>query len=402
MRRGYDQPTSSSISRSTGPGARESGPRTRQGRNDVQTQADSISARRDMSTQPYLTIPQQPADNSPASPGRKSPVYLEGKNPYGQILDSADHPYRTSKVPGGAPSQVGATSESRPRTSGSFQFKTRPESKTEPRSEVTQPDPLPSLRPRQSSTKLASVKAAKDFFEAKASQGRSGPVIPPRGTATANMGVTAKRLTGDQLLPPPCDLPQARTGLPGHVSRPNLPLDEQTKLDPEYPVAPPPSYLSSDVAQSRVLNPFDLPHTNALSSRAITHEATTHRDDPLFGLPETIPGSRKPTDAFGAKSQDDKPPSYQRQADSSRPVESHETVRRGSTYDTIITAESDEGASETMPPLQSEAGRAGPDLTVREANNGDPRSTAKDEESQVILNSKPGLHEFPRMKNDQV
>jgi hypothetical protein len=360
MRPGYNQPTSSSISRSTGPGAREPGQRTRQGRNDVQTQADSVSARRDMSTQPYLTIPQQPADNSPASPGRKAPAYLEGKNPYGQILDSVDHPYRAPKVLGGAPSQVGATSESRPQTSGSFQFKTRPESKAESRSEVTEPDSLPSPRPRQSPMKPASVKAAKDFFEAKASQGRSSPAFPPRGAATANTSMTAKKLTvGNQLPSPPCDHPQATIGQPEHVSRPNLTLDGQPNLDPQYPITPPPSHLSSDLAQSRVVNPFDLLQTNAPSCHAITHEAITRHDSPSFGPPETIPASRNPTNIFEAKSQDEKPPSYQRQADSSRPVEARgahnaraatrsyilkKTVRRGSTYGTITAADRDEGA----------------------------------------------------------
>lgn len=402
MRRGYGQPTSSSISRSTGPSAREPGQRTRQGRNDVQTQADSVSARRDMSTQPYLTVPQQPADNSPASPGRKSPAYLDGKNPYGQILDSVDHSYRTPKVLGGAPSQIGATCESRPRTSGSFQFRTRPESKAEPRPEVTQPDPLPSPRPRQLPMKPASVKAAKDFFEAKVLQGQTGPVFPPRGAATANKGITAKKLTvGNQLPSPPYGHLQARIDQPDHVSRPSLHLDEQSKLDPEYPMAPPPSYILSDVAQFRVSNPFDLPQTNALPSRAIPQEATTHHDSLLFGPPETIPGGRKPTSVFEANLQDDKPLSYQRQADSSRPVEARETVRRGSTYDTITTAESDEGASEATPPFQDQAGRARPDLTVREAVDEDPRSRAEDEESQVVLNSKSRLLESPRTSNDQ-
>jgi hypothetical protein len=363
MRRGYSQPTSSSISRSTGPGAREPEQRTRQGRNDVQTQADSVSARRDMSTQPYLIIPQQSADSSPASPaspGRKAPAYLEGKNPYGQILDSVDHPYRTPKVLGGTPSQVGATSESRPRTSGSFQFKTRPESKAESRSEVTEPDSLPSPRPRQSPIKPASVKAAKDFFEAKVSQGRSGPVFPPRGAATANKDETAKNLTvGNQPPSPPCDHTQAAIGQPEHVSRPNLTLDGQPNLDPQYPITPPPSHLSSDLEQSCVVNPFDLLQTTAPSSHAITHEAITRHDSPPFGSPETTPTSQKPTNISEAKSQDEQPPSYQRQADSSRPSKArgahnagaatrsyilNKTVRRGSTFGTIKAADRDKGA----------------------------------------------------------
>lgn len=403
MRRGYGQPTSSS----TGPGTRDSGQRTRQGRNDVQTQSESSPARRDMSTQSYLTITQQPADNLPLNPGRKSPAYLEGKNPYGQILDSVDHSYRIPKVLGGAPSQIGATSESRPRTSGSFQFKTRPEPKAEPRSEVTEPDPLPSPRPRQPAMKPASVKAAKDFFEAKASQGHTGSVFPPRGAATANMGMTAKKLTvGNQLPSPPCDHLQARTGQPEHVSRPNLRLDEESKPNPEYPTAPLPSYLSSDVAQSRALDPLDLPQTNTLSTPAITHEATTHFGNPLSGPSETIPGSRRPTDVFEANPQDDKPPSYQRQAHSSRPVEAHETVRHGSTYDTFTTAESNEGASEATPPFQSQAGRARPDLTVREAvdvddDDDDFPPTDEDEEFQVVLNLKSRLLESPRTSNDR-
>jgi hypothetical protein len=402
MRRGYGQPISSSISHSTGPGAREPGQRTRQGRNDVRAQAESSSARREMSAQPCLSISQQPANNSPASPGRKSPAYLEGKNPYGQILDSVDHSYRTPKALGGAPSQAGATSESRPRTSGSFRFKTRPESKAEPKAEFTEPGPLPTPQPRQSPIKPASVKAAKDFFEAKVSQVQSGPVFPPRGAATANTSMTAKKLTvGNQLPPPPFHQPQARIGQPKHVSRSDILLDEQPNLEPEYPVASPPSHLSSDLTQSRVVDPFDLLQANVFPSRAITHEATLRRDSPLFGLPEPMPGSRKPTDDFEANWQDEKPPSYQQQIDSSRPDEAHETVRRGFTYDTVITAESDEGASEATLPFQSQAGRARPDLTVREAIDGDPRSNAKDEEFQVGLSSKPGLLESPRTNNNQ-
>ncbi|KAF2997426.1 hypothetical protein E8E13_005860 [Curvularia kusanoi] len=176
MRRGFEQPTSSSVSRCTGTGAREQAQRTRQGRNDAPTQASSIPARRNLSTQPCLTIPQQPVGNPPVPPelGRKSPAYLEGRNPYGQILDNIDHPYRKPKDIGGAPSQIGATSESRPRTSGSFHFKTRPESKTVSDSEISKLGSVPPSQPRQTPMKPVSVQAAKNFFEAKSSKVLSG------------------------------------------------------------------------------------------------------------------------------------------------------------------------------------------------------------------------------------
>lgn len=172
MPRGFEQPTSSSASRCSDIASRERTRRTRQGRHDAPLEADLPSARRESSNQLSLTLPQRPSDPQPASSGHRSPAYLQGKNPYGQILDSAEHPYRRPKPTGSAPSQIGATSEGRPRTSGSFQFQTRPEPKVEHERGAFAPDPSQPLLLPRTPAKLVSVRATRNFFESKASQNR--------------------------------------------------------------------------------------------------------------------------------------------------------------------------------------------------------------------------------------
>ncbi|PVH94570.1 hypothetical protein DM02DRAFT_676112 [Periconia macrospinosa] len=98
----------------------------------------------------------------------KVPRYLDGKNPYGRILEEIDHPYRESKqLSTSPPSQLGSNVKGRPRTTGSFNFKTR----TTPQHayEITKRGPS-SLPPQllDQTVKKTSFQVAKRFFEDKA------------------------------------------------------------------------------------------------------------------------------------------------------------------------------------------------------------------------------------------
>lgn len=204
MRRGFDQPTTSSTSRSSVTGSRERTQRTRRGRNDTPVQADITSARCKSSNLQSLALPRRPNDFHPAPSGRKSPAYLEGKNPYGQILDSIDHPYRRPKAKGGAPSQINTTSERRPRASGSFQFKTRAEPKAEGERESIAPSPSPPPQLSRKPAKPVSVRAAKDFFESKASPNGLAPLLsPPRASAAVKVAVSGSATRKKQAPSPP-------------------------------------------------------------------------------------------------------------------------------------------------------------------------------------------------------
>lgn len=104
---GFDQPTTNSASRPvnvTGP--RESTHRPRRVRRAQHEEAtapavsiepsqpQTIAARRRSQQQPVLPLPEAASDLQQLPPRPKTPVYLQGKNPYGQVLQSIDHPYR--------------------------------------------------------------------------------------------------------------------------------------------------------------------------------------------------------------------------------------------------------------------------------------------------------------------
>ncbi|KAH7078614.1 hypothetical protein FB567DRAFT_450553 [Paraphoma chrysanthemicola] len=202
MRRGFDQPTSSSASRTndtgTGKPAQQAPTRTRRALYESstttqvdsgRTQAQPIAARRKSQQQPVLALCQAAGETQAPPPARKSPAYLLGRNPYGQVLDKVEHPYRASEdgQSAGPPSQVGANNQGRPRTSGKLNIKTRPdpfESKTTGTAHESTSKALPTRLP----PKAISVQAAKNFFESKATQNRSAPPFPQ-----SKLGAVAER-----------------------------------------------------------------------------------------------------------------------------------------------------------------------------------------------------------------
>jgi hypothetical protein len=402
MRRGFDQPTSSSISRSSGTGSREHTQRTRQGRNDAPVQAESISARRKSSNQPSLVLPQLPNDSQPAPSGYKSPAYLEGKNPYGQILDNVDHPYRRPKATGGAPSQIGATSEGRPRTSGSFQFKARPEPKAEPEREVTAPNPSPPPLPPRTPAKPVSVRAAKDFFESKASQNGSAPPLPhPRASAAAKGAVarSAVRETQAPLVPYPHS--KAEVTRPARIPSPSSRIAIRSESDTGPSMPRPPPDASSQFEPAQRTNPFARPKSDSMAPKVVLRKATAPQDSHVYDDLSSSdpfdhkPGRRKSTNIFKTASRDAKPLGFERRAvDDSTTLDeasnapfialehtnrsdnrhtSDETVRCRPTFESMSAAESDEGATEEVPFSHTQARRTKSGRHVRktfEANTG--------------------------------
>jgi hypothetical protein len=204
------------------------------------------STRRRKSLPRHDFTPQQDlSEPRPSQP--KSPAYLHGKNPYGQILENVDHPYRKPRTDG-PPSQIESSIERRPRTTGGSSFTTRPlQSKSE----------LPQLGARQPQ-KPISVQAAKNFFETKAAEHGTGTRFPPPATATITKGVTANSQDKDRLpqtvsQPRPKD-EEARPAK--HPSRTSEQIDVQREPKTTSPIPRPYSDATKRVDQPERTNPF--------------------------------------------------------------------------------------------------------------------------------------------------
>ncbi|KAH7381605.1 hypothetical protein BKA66DRAFT_570738 [Pyrenochaeta sp. MPI-SDFR-AT-0127] len=212
MSHAHDQSMSSSAYRFTDKGAREqtrqASIRTRQApfrtsavshsANELK-QLQTFSTRRKASNQPALHVNQQAGEPQQSSPERKSPAFLQGKNPYGQVLEQVEHPYqepRNAAAVEGTPSQAESSIEGRPRTSGSLKFKTRPVPTESGKTVVARDTQLLPLPARQL-WKPASVQAAKIFFETKAAQDRSSPPSPA-GVVTINKGTSISKPAQEQ------------------------------------------------------------------------------------------------------------------------------------------------------------------------------------------------------------
>jgi hypothetical protein len=144
-----------------------------------QDQARPRSARRH-SYQPLTTPSSKQSQDVQSAPERKAPAYLQSKNPYGQVLDAVEHPYREPRAAHEAlpAAQAGASPDSRPRTAGVFHFKTRL-TPVEPERTVAASTSEPRRSPPRQPAKHISVQAAKNFFERKAFQAESASCIAP-------------------------------------------------------------------------------------------------------------------------------------------------------------------------------------------------------------------------------
>ncbi|CBX94975.1 hypothetical protein IAQ61_008416 [Plenodomus lingam] len=196
MPRGFDQPTSSSASRTTDTGSREqpaqsSTTRTRQGRYGISATVQPTGESKQLQSPRKPTDPRpsdisHPAGGPPTSgTSRKPPAYLQGKNPYGQVLANIEHPYREPDATGRksvGPPQIGTDVPGTLRGSGAVPDGARPTSFKPERTSIAS-NPQPPEFPSRQAPKSVSVQAAKNFFESKASQSGSAPPLPPASAA---------------------------------------------------------------------------------------------------------------------------------------------------------------------------------------------------------------------------
>jgi hypothetical protein len=135
-------------------------------------------------------IPADPTNEPPSwlSTRKFPPAYLEGKNPYGNILKTVEHPYQKPEVtPNRISSKTGDNDRGRSDTPISIQPRAASAhdqvGRRKPDSSVLSAKELPALKP----TIPTSVKAAKEFFESRGS-GREGAPPSSAKSATAPRG----------------------------------------------------------------------------------------------------------------------------------------------------------------------------------------------------------------------
>jgi hypothetical protein len=196
-----------------------------------------------------------------------------------------EHPHRESKAAAEAkpPSQGGASSEGRPRTTGSFQFKTRPiPPEAESVVDVADPErlPLPSKLP----VIPVSVQAAKSIFESKISPNRLAPHTEPSKATAVVKGTSTKKTS--QVKQPP--LPSHDE--PTHVTCLTAPYAPNRKeSDPALPIPRPPPQAPTRVASPQRTNPFSRPKSEAARLNVVVTKPTERQD--LSILEDALPTS---------------------------------------------------------------------------------------------------------------
>ncbi|KNG44280.1 atp synthase delta mitochondrial precursor [Stemphylium lycopersici] len=196
---GFDQPTSSSTSRAINTGfCEQTSPsqtiRRRLGRfeNPVPVTCPKksnpsplVPTQNDATDPPTLTLPEQPIRCQRTSPtGRKSPAYLQGKNPYGQVLERIEHPYRkprTTASEAEAPFELSPDADRQPNTPGGFGHRLRTLVQ-DPRSTDLQSHQQPAEAPFKP-RKPVSVRSIKNSYEIKFSQHPRGSALLPSALA---------------------------------------------------------------------------------------------------------------------------------------------------------------------------------------------------------------------------
>lgn len=269
---------------------------------------------------------------------------------------------------------------------------------------MTAPDSSPpQLLPRQPN-KSVSVRAVKEFFESKASQNRSAPPVPHPEAAAIAKGASARKQvnrTQPPTLPPfqSRDEASRSTCIPSPTSRIVVRSDEEPFLpspSPEASIQPEPLQQNGSLTCSKT----DLPAPNVVVRKATTCQDSPVRDD--HSSSDTSAARtrrRRSTNIFEMAPRDANPSSFEQRnidhsskldEDSNTPLitpehtdktgdrhTSDETVRRRPTYESMSTAESDEGAFEEAPTAYSRTRRSKHNPNVRAAIEEEYESTAK-------------------------
>jgi hypothetical protein len=241
--------------------------------NGEQNQPQTLLARpKSTQTTPILT--QLSYETQPVPSGRKSPAYLQGRNPYGQVLNKVEHPYRKPKdTAEGPPSQSSANVFGRPRTSGSFEFRTRP-APVRPEQTTSAPDAQQKPPPPRYPPTPVSVQATREFFESRAILDRQRCLQTPAGEATATRSAPAK--TTEYAVHPPLSFDED----PPRITSPKTPHTPGRRSDIVLSITCPPQEAATHVVPSQRTNPFARPKAKVPPSSDVDREAT-ERQDPL-------------------------------------------------------------------------------------------------------------------------
>jgi hypothetical protein len=403
MNHGFGQPTPSSASRTTNTGSRETNlpPESRARRaqhdatatppvRDEPAQAQPVTARRKSQSHPVLSLPQRTGEPQVPLPGPKTPTYLHGQNPYGQLLETVHHLRQgLHDVAAQTPSQAshgpkskydfdlrfvlreqGAEAdehvirasgiwpgdhvictevdlplgsvEGRPRTSGSFKFETRPKP-AEPERVVSMPHveskPLP---PRQPPAELERVISTP--------QSESKP-LPPRQPLKSPSVQQAKNFFEGKAL-------QDRTA--AHLPRP------MSSVNSGVAVKQPPQ------AQQSVVQ-FSGKPMQALESAKTRRPEREHPEFPL--LASYLP--RETTKHVDPSQLTNPPARPERRRRSNTRRTSEETVRRRSRRKSATAAEFDEAEALEQPTRPQPRRRPSSGRDVRTSPEGENPSASK-------------------------
>ncbi|RMZ72205.1 ATP synthase delta chain mitochondrial precursor [Pyrenophora seminiperda CCB06] len=203
MTPGFNKPTSSSAARTDDTAPREQtrqlpSARKRQGRSEAHAPTPSYEQPkqpRSISSEPTTNSP-PPLTNLHHSSEIQSSSHVghgnltntsQNKHPYVPVVDRVGPPCQEPRATaslGRAPSPVDARIEGHPLTASAFESKNQSSIQgltSQPRDQSRHSQTaVPSLR----QPKLVSVRSVKNFFENKASQHPSAPLLPPSATAT--------------------------------------------------------------------------------------------------------------------------------------------------------------------------------------------------------------------------
>jgi hypothetical protein len=178
----------------------------------------------------------------------------------------------------GPPSQAGASIRSRPRTTGAFQFKTRPIPSNPERAVVVSEPERQHFLPRQP-VKPVSVQAAKSVFEGKIAQNRSALQIQPSRAAGAVKGTPIKKASQvKQTSLPPDDEPTT-----------SPPAPKRRDPDPTMPIPRRPPQTTASSGPSQRTNPFSRSKVKTSGPNVSVTKATERQDAPV--LEDTLAAS---------------------------------------------------------------------------------------------------------------
>ncbi|KAL1797012.1 hypothetical protein ACET3X_005552 [Alternaria dauci] len=255
------------------------------------------TSRRKSSNLPASPPPQSSSESQPFPAGRKTPAYLQGRNPYGQVLDKVEHPYRepkgvtTTAVP---PAQAGSGIETASRASGP--------SDSKPQSRAQEPERRdPKTAPSSSRPQIPkSVRSAKEYFEARASQYQSTSLVPPPATGASRKSFAPKIQPPNVFHEAPTHVPSPKVPSTPEVASPEVGLLLPSLMDfgdtnESVQSVIPPTRAAADehaptITVGRATSPMDMPENGEQYGQDVEREPIGRRrsTNNFVGTPQDV------------------------------------------------------------------------------------------------------------------